>query len=80
MEELVLIDVILSILGAPRFIEGADTPERMAHKQYLDSNHSYIYSVISSDENSGSAKKPNLTSSSRNRYVNLAGVFGPLGC
>ena len=39
-EELVLTDGFPSILGVPRFFEGADTSERMAHQQYSDSDHS----------------------------------------
>lgn len=68
-EEVILIDVIHSILGAPRLVEGADAPERVAHKQYPDSNHSYVCWTVSSDENSESAEKPHLPSSSWNWYV-----------
>ena len=39
-EELVLTNGFPSILGVPRFFEGADTSERMAHQQYSDSDHS----------------------------------------
>lgn len=39
-EELVLTVGFPSVLGVPRFFEGADAPESMAHQQYSDSNHS----------------------------------------
>lgn len=60
---------IILFTGISRISERPDLSERMACKQYIDSNHSRLHCFVSRAESSGAVKKPNQPSPSGNWYV-----------